>query len=113
MSDTLIRQCVEKALRGEGISSAEATELLHLPNEYVMSLLAGADRVRRAFPHTSPDRITIATDCGRRAPAYSTATRSPDASAAGYVSIPSPDVSFRAAPPATGTRQRSRRSMSL
>src|SRR5437763_16504946 len=23
-----------------------------------------ADRVRRAFPHTSPDRITIATDCG-------------------------------------------------
>src|SRR4029079_6606615 len=25
-----------------------------------------ADRVRRAFPHTSPDRITIATDCGMK-----------------------------------------------
>ena len=25
-----------------------------------------ADRVRRAFPYTSPDRITIATDCGMK-----------------------------------------------
>ena len=40
--------------------------VIDLSDPQVESAELVADRVRRAFPHTSPDRITIATDCGMK-----------------------------------------------
>ena len=40
--------------------------VIDLSNHKVESAELVADRVRRAFAYTSPDRITIATDCGMK-----------------------------------------------
>ena len=40
--------------------------VIDLSNHEVESAELVADRVRRAFDYTSPDRITIATDCGMK-----------------------------------------------
>ena len=40
--------------------------VIDLSDHQVESAERVADRVRRAFPYTSPDRITIATDCGMK-----------------------------------------------
>ena len=40
--------------------------VIDLSDHEVESAELVADRVRRAFPYTSPDRITIATDCGMK-----------------------------------------------
>ena len=40
--------------------------VIDLSDPEVESAELVADRVRRAFPYTSPDRITIATDCGMK-----------------------------------------------
>ena len=40
--------------------------VIDLSDDEIESAEVVADRVRRAFPYTSPDRITIATDCGMK-----------------------------------------------
>jgi 5-methyltetrahydropteroyltriglutamate--homocysteine methyltransferase len=40
--------------------------VIDLSDHEVESAAQVADRVRRAFPHTTPERITIATDCGMK-----------------------------------------------
>ena len=55
----------------------------------------------------------IPSDCGVLQSALSVASVLPDASGAGYVSIPSPVVICHGGPPETGTAQMCRRSMSL
>ena len=40
--------------------------VIDLSDHEVESAELVADRVRRAFSYTSPDRITIATDCGMK-----------------------------------------------
>ena len=40
--------------------------VIDLSDHEVESVDTVADRVRRAFVHTTPDRITIATDCGMK-----------------------------------------------
>ncbi len=40
--------------------------VIDLSDHEVESAELVADRVRRAFPYISPDRITIATDCGMK-----------------------------------------------
>ena len=50
------RYCVTAWKSGEWSEPADEVESAELV----------AERVRRAFPYTSPDRITIATDCGMK-----------------------------------------------
>ena len=40
--------------------------VIDLSDDKVESAEVVADRVRRAFDYSSPDRITIATDCGMK-----------------------------------------------
>ena len=46
---TLIHDCMEKALRDEPLTAAEALEIVNLHSDYVMPLMAAADRVRRFY----------------------------------------------------------------
>lgn len=45
----LINGCMEKALRNEPLTRGEALELVNLHADYVMPLMAAADRVRRFY----------------------------------------------------------------
>ncbi|MDH5542503.1 MAG: biotin synthase BioB [Nitrospinota bacterium] len=47
MSRKLIESCRESALRNEKISEQDALELITLPREHIMDLIAAADAVRR------------------------------------------------------------------
>ena len=40
--------------------------MIDLSDHEVESVDTVADRVRRAFPYTSPEKLTIATDCGMK-----------------------------------------------
>jgi hypothetical protein len=67
-------------------------------------------KITRALP---PSTGTRPTDAGVLASKYSTASCLPDASGCGEVSIPSPVEIRCGVPPAVGTDQMCRRSMSL
>ena len=45
----LITRCEEKALNGEAVTPEEALELLELPSDLIMPLMAAADSVRRYY----------------------------------------------------------------
>ena len=60
-----------------------------------------------------PPSVQTPTDCGIFQPALSVASPLPDASGVGDVSIPVPVVTCTGVPPATGTAQMCRRSMSF
>lgn len=45
----LVARCEEKALNGETVTPEEALELLNLPSDLIMPLMAAADSVRRRY----------------------------------------------------------------
>ena len=66
---------------------------------------------RRRRP--SPSSVQTPSDCGIFQSALNVARRLPDASGTGRVSMPAPVVICTGVPPATGTAQMWRRSMSF
>lgn len=64
----LIGRCEEKALRGEQVTPDEALELLNLPSDLVMPLMAAADRVRRYYKGNAISLCSIVNARSGRCP---------------------------------------------